>query len=66
MISRGSVTGDGAMPFYRQLKAATGQEPGWNFYKYAITSGAKQVYRFCTRVEPDAPEIMCKITPNLR
>lgn len=66
MISRGSVTGDGAMPFYRQLKAATGQEPGWNFHKYAITSGAKQVYRFCTRVEPDAPEIMCKITPNLR
>jgi len=66
MISKGSVMGDKAMPFYQQLKAATGQSPQWNFHKYLITPGAKQVYSFGTRVEPDAPEIMGKITPNLR
>jgi glutathione peroxidase len=66
MISKGSVTGENAVPFYRQLKAATGQAPGWNFHKYLITPGAKQVYSFGTRVEPDAPEILGRITPNLK
>jgi len=66
MISKGSVKGDKATPFYQQLKAATGQAPQWNFHKYLITPGAKQVYSFGTRVEPDAPEIMGKITPSLR
>lgn len=66
MISKGSVTGDQATPFYQQLRAATGQAPRWNFHKYVITPGAKQVYSFGTRVEPDAPEILGKITPNLR
>ncbi len=66
MISKGSVTGNRATPFYQQLKAATGQAPRWNFHKYLITPGAKQVYSFGTRVEPDSPEIMGKITPYLR
>jgi glutathione peroxidase len=66
MISKGSVTGDKAMPFYRQLKAVTGQAPKWNFHKYVITPGATEVYSFGTRVEPDSPEIMGRITPNLR
>jgi glutathione peroxidase len=66
MVSKASVTGQGAMPLYQQLKAATGQEPKWNFHKYVITPGARQVYSFGTRVEPDAPEIMGRIKPNLR
>ncbi len=66
MISKGSVSGKGATPFYQQLKAATGQEPKWNFHKYVITPGAKEVYSFGTRVEPDAPEIMGRINPNLK
>jgi glutathione peroxidase len=66
MISKGAVTGDQATSFYQQLRSATGQAPRWNFHKYVITPGAKQVYSFGTRVEPDAPEIMGKITPNLR
>lgn len=28
--------------------------------------GARQVYSFNTRVEPDAPEIMGKLTPLLK
>ncbi|HEX6827691.1 MAG TPA: glutathione peroxidase, partial [Burkholderiales bacterium] len=66
MISKGSVTGDSATPFYQQLKAATGQGPKWNFHKYVITPGAKQVYSFGTKVEPDSQEIMGRISPNLK
>ena len=66
MISKGSVAGDNATPFYKQLRAATGQSPQWNFHKYLIMPGGEQVYSFATRVEPDSPEIMGKITPNLR
>jgi glutathione peroxidase len=57
--------------FARRLVAvgrneATGQPPKWNFHKYLITPGARQVYSFNTRVEPDAPEIMGQLTPLLR
>ena len=66
MVEKTSVTGVTADPLYRQLGEATGQAPKWNFHKYLITPGAAQVYSFNTRVEPDAPEIMGKLTPLLR
>lgn len=66
MIEKGSVKGDAADPFYKQLAQATGQPPRWNFHKYLITPGAKQVYSFATRVEPDSAEIMGKLTPLLK
>ena len=53
--------GIAADPLFKQLSAATGQAPRWNFHKYVITPGAAQVYSFNTRVEPDAPEIMNKL-----
>jgi glutathione peroxidase len=65
MISRGAVTGPAANPFYRQLHAATGQSPHWNFHKYLIMPGGTEVYSFGTRVEPDAPEIMARIRDGL-
>ena len=40
--------------------------PKWNFHKYLITPRATQVYGFSTRTEPDAPEIMGKLTPLLK
>ena len=61
MIEKSSVIGIAADPLFKQLSAATGQAPRWNFHKYVITPGAAQVYSFNTRVEPDAPEIMDKL-----
>ena len=61
MIEKSSVIGIAADPLFKQLSAATGQAPRWNFHKYVITPGASQVYSFNTRVEPDAPEIMNKL-----
>ena len=66
MIERRVVTGEAADALYKQLRAATGQSPKWNFHKYLIAPGAKQVYSFATRVEPDAPEIMSKLLPLLK
>lgn len=66
MISKGSVTGANANPFYQQLNAATGQAPKWNFHKYLIMPGGNQVFSFNTRVDPDAQEIMDRIKAGLR
>lgn len=66
MVSKGAVSGTNANPFYKQLAAATGKQPQWNFYKYIITPGAKSVTVFESTVQPDAPEIMKLITPGLK
>jgi glutathione peroxidase len=66
MIEKSAVTGPGASPFFKQLAEATGQAPRWNFHKYLIMPGGRQVYSFATRVEPDSPEIMGKLTPALK
>ena len=66
MVEKSSVTGAGADPLFQQLREATGQPPKWNFHKYLIAPGGKQVYSFATKVEPDAPEIMSKLKPLLK
>jgi len=66
MMEKSSVTGESANPFYKALIAKTGQQPQWNFYKYVILPGGKQVYAFESTVQPNAAEIMNKIKPYLR
>jgi len=66
MITKTSVSGANANPFYRQLKARTGQAPSWNFFKYVILPGGKEVYAYTSDVKPDAAEIMGKIKPVLK
>ena len=66
MVEKTSVTGSAADPLYQQLTELTGQPPKWNFHKYLITPGAARVYSFNTRVEPDSPEILGKLTPLLK
>jgi glutathione peroxidase len=64
MAESGSVTGKNASPFYKQLKAATGQEPLWNFHKYLISEHGTNVLAFPSSTEPDDPEIMRVILPT--
>jgi len=66
MIEKGSVTGPGANPFYRQLAAASGAAPQWNFHKYLIAPDGKTVHSFATRVEPDSREIMGRLLPMIK
>lgn len=66
MISKSSVTGARANPFYKQLSVKTGQAPMWNFYKYVILPGGNQVYAFSSDVKPDSAEILDRIKPSLK
>jgi glutathione peroxidase len=66
MITKTSVTGINANPFYKQLAEKTGQAPSWNFFKYVILPGGKEVYAYTSDVKPDGAEIMGKIKPVLK
>ena len=65
MIEKGAVTGAGANPLFKQLTAATGLAPNWNFHKYLIATDGKTVYSFGTQVEPDSIEIVRRLRPML-
>ena len=66
MIEKGSVTGAEANAFFKQLAAATGASPRWNFHKYLVAPDGKTVHSFGTRVEPDSREVMGKLLPMLK
>lgn len=66
MVSKGSVTGPNATPFYKQLIALSGQEPQWNFHKYVIAPGGKSVKSFTSPTQPDDAAIMKLIDPFLK
>ena len=66
MASKSSVVGPNANPLYKQLASVTHQPPMWNFYKYLILPGGKQVYAYSSDVEPEANEIMDKLKPYLK
>jgi len=66
MVEKASVAGAGAMPFYKQLAAATGQAPEWNFHKYLIAPDGKTVYAFKSAVEPDSKELLSRLAPMLK
>lgn len=65
MMAKSSVTGPNANPLYKQLIAKTGQTPQWNFYKYVILPGGKEVYAYESSVLPGSKEILGKIKPHL-
>jgi len=48
-------------PFYAELVRATGQAPKWNFHKYLVDRGGKQVQSFDTRVAPEDPRLVAAI-----
>lgn len=66
MAVKSSVSGANANAFYKQLAAKSGTAPQWNFYKYVIEPGGKQVTAFQSTVKPDAEDVMKKITPYLK
>ncbi len=58
MFEKVVVRGSEATPFYRELAAATGDQPGWNFHKYLIGRDGTVVASFGSRTKPDAPELV--------
>jgi glutathione peroxidase len=58
MFEKVHVTGAEATPLYRELTAATGVEPGWNFHKYLIDRGGNVVASYDSKTTPDDPELL--------
>ena len=61
MFEKVIVTGDDATPLYRDLAAATGEEPGWNFHKYLIGRDGAVVASFPSKTPPDDPALLALI-----
>lgn len=61
MFEKVQVRGSGATPLYRDLAAATGEAPGWNFHKYLIDREGKVVASFGSRTSPDDPKLVAEI-----
>lgn len=66
MVEQGSVAGPKASAFFRQLAAAAGEAPRWNFHKYLIAPDGRTVYGYGSQVEPDSREIMGRLAPMLK
>ena len=61
MFEKVQVRGSEATPLYRDLAAATGEAPGWNFHKYLIDRDGKVVASFGSRTTPQDPELVAEI-----
>lgn len=66
MVEQGPVTGPKAGAFFRQLAAASGTAPQWNFHKYLIAPDGRAVTSYGSAVEPDSREIVGRLTPMLK
>jgi glutathione peroxidase len=51
------VTGEQAIPLFRQLNAAGGQ-PRWNFFKYVVDRQGNLVASFPSQTTPDDPALL--------
>jgi len=58
MFQKVHVTGADATPMYRELAAATGQAPGWNFHKYLVGRDGRVLGQWDSRTPPDDPAIL--------
>jgi glutathione peroxidase len=61
MFEKVHVRGNDVTPFYKDLKAATGDAPAWNFHKYLIDRNGNVVASFGSRTKPDDPKLVAKL-----
>jgi glutathione peroxidase len=66
MVERSAVSGPRANAFFKQLAAAAGAAPQWNFHKYLIAPDGRTVHSFGSEIEPDSRELMGKLVPMLK
>lgn len=66
MISQSSVVGPHANPLYKQLANRTKEPPMWNFYKYLILPGGKDIHVYSSSVQPEDALVMNKLKPYLK
>jgi glutathione peroxidase len=66
MFTKTQVTGDGAVPLFKQLTAQTGQKPRWNFHKYLIGRDGKVIDQYNSMTGPDSKSLLGAIEKALK
>lgn len=61
VFAKSSVVGGNANAVFRELAAATGSAPRWNFHKYLVDRNGAPVASFATRIEPLDPKLVREI-----
>ncbi|XAH23270.1 glutathione peroxidase [Xylophilus sp. GW821-FHT01B05] len=65
MFVKSSVRGADANPLFKQLAAATGTAPEWNFYKYLISRDGRVVDSYSSKTEPDDKSFVREVEKQL-
>lgn len=65
MFTKTSVTGDSAVPFFKQLAMEPGQKPKWNFYKYLIGRDGKLVDSYNSMTTPESKSLVQAVEKSL-
>ncbi|WP_238701093.1 glutathione peroxidase [Mariprofundus erugo] len=65
MFSKTTVIGNSASPLYRELAAAAGEAPGWNFHKYLIGRDGRLIDSFASNIKPQSEQLQSAIRQAL-
>jgi len=65
MFTKTSVTGDSAVPFFKQLAQEPGKRPKWNFYKYLIGRDGKLVDSYNSMTSPESRSLVQAVEKSL-
>ncbi len=65
MFATGPVRGADAQPLFKQLAAATGQQPSWNFNKYLVGRDGKPIAHYGSMTGPTSGSITSAIEKAL-
>lgn len=65
MFEKSGVTASNANPLFKQLIAATGHAPQWNFHKYLISRDGNTIVSFENTVDPADPVLVKQIQQML-
>jgi len=65
MFTKTTVSGKDASPLFRQLAAASGTAPRWNFYKYIVSRDGLAVTSFNSMTEPGSSKFVAEIERQL-
>lgn len=61
MFEKVHVVGAQATPLYRQLTAASGEAPKWNFHKYLVGRDGRFIAAFGSKTAPDDKALVAAI-----
>lgn len=65
MFTKTAVTGDAAVPFFKQLAQEPGQKPKWNFFKYLIGRDGKLIDSYSSMTSPESKSLVQAIEKSL-